>query len=46
MFDSGRLGRRGGEWIRGLDLSFTNSVRTGRVVNMGLCLGCGGVGGG
>ena len=38
-----RLGRRGGEWVRGLGLGFTNPVGTGGV--LGECLGCGGVGG-
>ena len=33
----------GGEWMRGLGLSFTNPVRTGGVFDV--CLGCGGVGG-
>ena len=29
----------------GLGLGFTNPVRTGRVFDLCLCLGCGGVGG-
>ena len=33
----------GGEWMRELDLGFTNPVGTGGVLDM--CLGCGGVGG-
>ena len=39
--------RRGdwGECLRGLGLSFTNPVRTGGVLGVCLCLGCGGVGG-
>ena len=28
VFDSWERGRRGGELMRGLDLGFTNSVRT------------------
>ena len=31
-----------GEWISGLDLDFTNPVRTGGVLDVCLCLGCGG----
>ena len=42
MFGSGRRGWRGGEWMKGLGLGFTNPVGTGGVC---LCLGCGGVGG-
>ena len=34
-----------GEWMRGLGLGFTNPVRTERVCDECLCLGCGGVGG-
>ena len=37
-------GWRGGEW-RGLGLGFTNPVGTGGMLDMCLCLGCGGVGG-
>ena len=29
MFGSGQHGRRGGEWMRGLGLGFTNPVGTG-----------------
>ena len=39
------LGWRAGEWMRGLDLWFTNPVGTGGVLDVCLCLGCGGVGG-
>ena len=35
----------GGEWMRELGLGFTNYVGTGRVLDMSLCFGCGGVGG-
>ena len=42
VFGSG--GERG-EWMRGLGLGFTNPVRTGGVLDVCLCLGCGGVGG-
>ena len=45
LFDSGRRGWRGGEWIIGLGLGFTNPVRTGGVLDVCLCLGYGGVGG-
>ena len=45
-FGSGRRGWRGGEWIRGLGLGFTNPVGTGEVLDVCLCFGCGGVGGG
>ena len=41
----GRCMRRGGEWMRGLGLCFTNPVGTGGVLDVCLCLGCGGVGG-
>ena len=41
----GRRGWRGGEWMRGLGLGFTNHVRTGGVLDVCLCLGCGDVGG-
>ena len=34
---------RGGEWMRGLGLGFTNPVGTGGVLDVCLC--CGGVGG-
>ena len=43
VFGSGQCGLRGGEWMRGLGLGFTNHVRTWGVFDM--CLGCGGVGG-
>ena len=33
----------GGEWVRGLGLGFTNPVGTGVVLDVSLCLGCGGV---
>ena len=36
---------RGGEWMRGLGLDFTNSVGTGGVLDVCLCFGCGGMGG-
>ena len=35
---------KGGEWMRGLGLGFTNPVGTGGVLDVWLCLGCGGVG--
>ena len=35
----------GGEWMRGLVLGFTNPVGTGGLLDVGLCLGCGGVDG-
>ena len=37
----GRHSRRGGggEWMRGLDLCFTNPVGTGGVLDVCLCLG-------
>ena len=44
MFDSGRRRWRGGEWMRGLGLGFTNPVGTGGVLDVCLYLGCGGVG--
>ena len=40
---SGRRGWRGGKWMRGLGLAFTNPVGTGEVLDVCLCLGCGGV---
>ena len=43
VFGSVRRGRRGGEWMRGLCLGFTNLVATGGVLDVCLCLGCGGV---
>ena len=48
VFRSGRRGWRGGlvdERMRGLGLSFTSPVETGGVLDVCLCLGCGGVGG-
>ena len=45
VFGSGRHRRRGGEWMRGFGLAFTNSAGTRGVLNVCLCLGCGGVGG-
>ena len=45
VFGSGRPGWRGGEWMRGLGMDFTNNVRTGGVLDACLCFGCGGVGG-
>ena len=45
LFGSGRRGWRGGEWMSGLSLGFTNTVGAGRVLDVSLCLGCGGVGG-
>ena len=44
MFGSGRRGMRGGEWMGGLGLGFTNPVGTGGVLDVCLCFGCGGVG--
>ena len=37
------VGGEGGEWMRGLGLDFTNHVRTWGVLDLCLCLGCGGV---
>ena len=34
MFDSGQRERRGGEWMIGLGLGFTNPVGTGRVLDV------------
>ena len=45
VFCFGRRGWRGGEWMRELGLGFTNPVGTGGVLDVCLCLGCGGVGG-
>ena len=45
MFVRGVGGEGGGEWMRELGLGFTNSVGTGRVLDMCLYFGCGGVGG-
>ena len=38
------VGGEGCEWIRGLDLCFTNPVETWEVLDVCLCLGCYGVG--
>ena len=45
MFSSGRRGWRGGEWVRGWSLGFTNPMRTWGVLDVCLCLGCVSVGG-
>ena len=45
VFGSERRVWRGGEWMRGLGLGFTDPVGTGGVLDACLCLGCGGVGG-
>ena len=46
VFDSGRHGWRGGvEWMRGFGMGLTNPVATGGVMDVCLCLGCGGMGG-
>ena len=45
VFGSERRGWRRGEWMKGLDLGFTNPVRTGGVLDVCLCFGCSGVGG-
>ena len=34
VFGSGRPGWRGSEWMRGLDLGFTNPVITGGVLDV------------
>ena len=39
----GRVGWRVDEWIRGLGLGFNNHVGTEGVLDVRLCLGCGGV---
>ena len=36
---------RGGEWMIGLGLGFTNPVETGGVLDVCLCFGCSRVGG-
>ena len=41
----GGVSGEGFEWMRGLGLGFTNPVGTEEVLNVCLCLGCGGVGG-
>ena len=43
VFGSGCCGWRGGEWMRGLGLGFTNPVGTEGMLDV--CLGYGGVGG-
>ena len=43
VFGLGRCGWRGGEWMRGLSLGFTNTLGTGGVLDVCLCFGCGGV---
>ena len=45
LFGSGQCGWRVGKWMRGLGLDFTNPVRTGGVLDVCLCLGCGSMGG-
>ena len=40
----GGVGGGWGEWMRELDLGFTNPLGTGGVLDMCLCFGCGGVG--
>ena len=45
MFGSGRRRRRGGDWMRGFGLGFTNPGGTGGVLDVCLCLGCDDVGG-
>ena len=40
VFASGWRRKRGGEWMRGLDLGFTNPVGTRGVLVVCLCLGC------
>ena len=42
VFDLGWRGLRGGEWMRGLALGFTNHVGIGEVLDVCLCLGCSG----
>ena len=44
VFVSERRGWRGGEWMRGLGLGFTNPVGTGGVLVVCLSCGCGCVG--
>ena len=45
VFAPGRGGRCGGEWVKRLDLGFTNPVGTVAVWDICLCLGSSGVGG-
>ena len=40
VFGSERRGWRGGEWMRGLGLGFTNHVGTGGVLDVCLCFSC------
>ena len=42
----GGVSEEGVEWMRRLGLGFTNPVGTGEVLDVCLCFGCGGVGGG
>ena len=46
VFGSGWRGWRGGGWMRGLGLGFTNPVGTGEVLDVCLCFRFGGVGSG
>ena len=39
VFGSGMRGWRGGEWMRGLGLGFTNPLGTGGVLDVRLYLG-------
>ena len=41
----GSVGGDGGEWMSVLGLGFINSVGTRGVLDVCLCIGCGGVGG-
>ena len=41
-FAWGGVGGDKGEWLRGLGLGFTNPVGTGEVLDVCLCLACGG----
>ena len=45
VFGSGQRRWRGGERMKVLGLDFTNPVRTGGVLKLCLCLGCGSVDG-
>ena len=38
VFGSGRRRKRGGEWMRGLSLGFTNTVGTGGVWVVVVCV--------
>ena len=44
VFGSGGVGGEGGQYMRELDLGFTNPVGTGGVLDVCLRFGCGGVG--